>query len=752
MDPNSGRLAANVERALLDPLLRAEMERVLASAQFSSAERLQRFLRFIVEAVLEGKTAHLKESVIGVQVFDLDIGFDPKIDPVVRVTARRLREKLEQFYAAAPAGSGLMIQLPKGSYIPEIVPKAAEIEEFAPPETAQPVSAAPPVPWRARRPWVAACAAVLLPAAVALAWKFWPDTPKTFTGPVSRFTINLPDDQLLLQWYGNDLAFSPDGKTLVYAARRNGVQQLFLRSLNQQESRVIPDSENAVAPFFSPGGESVVAFAPQKLRRFTLSGGYTDLARISPILTVYGGLWDAGEGLLFNDCPPAVVKEGSSFVYRLPRGRGAPAARMTWPLDAREPEAQMIQQVLPGGKDWLVSINGPTFFLSAISLRGGTRTMKMLLPDARGGMYLPTGHLVFWRDGNLMAAPFSLRRMELTGPPVAAVRDVGFSGWQGAEAAVSRDGTLAYVNRGSPVPDRSLVWVDLSGHETPLPIPPGPMEPMDLSPSGRNLLLARYDAHAASWTLWNYSLKDGSSIQLSEPSRFRPYACWSPDGRAVVYSSPMESGNETDLFLKPADGMGVARRIAHPAHYGDVPQAWSPDGKWLVYVHGMVPATKSDIWVMPMDSSGEPRPLVLTPGYDKVPTLSADGRWMAYVTEGRILIQRFPDAGGQAPISVADGDAPMWSPSGRKLYFLHGERVLAVDLDLRGSPRAGSPVTLFSGKYMATGIWHRSAILAPDGKRFLLVREALEPGEGKRINVVTNWYAEITSLFRPSGS
>lgn len=97
------------EMALIAPLVEAELERILSSVQFSSAERLQRFLRYVMEATREGNTEYLKESVIGVQVFDREIGYDPKLDPVVRVTARRLREKLEQFYASSPNATSVMI-------------------------------------------------------------------------------------------------------------------------------------------------------------------------------------------------------------------------------------------------------------------------------------------------------------------------------------------------------------------------------------------------------------------------------------------------------------------------------------------------------------------------------------------------------------------------------------------------------------------------------------------------------------------
>jgi len=112
------------EMAVIAPLVEAEMQRILASPQFASSDRLQRFLRYIVAATLEGNTDHLKESVIGVQVFDLAIGFDPKLDPVVRVTARRLRDKLDQFYSETPSPSGQWTTVSKGSAASPTAPRS----------------------------------------------------------------------------------------------------------------------------------------------------------------------------------------------------------------------------------------------------------------------------------------------------------------------------------------------------------------------------------------------------------------------------------------------------------------------------------------------------------------------------------------------------------------------------------------------------------------------------------------------------
>jgi TolB-like protein len=101
---------------------RAALDRVLASETFAHTDRLSRFLRFTVEQTLDGQAEHLKEYVLGVEVFDRPGTFDPRIDSIVRVEARRLRSKLAEYYDAEGASDPVVIRLRKGSYVPQFEP------------------------------------------------------------------------------------------------------------------------------------------------------------------------------------------------------------------------------------------------------------------------------------------------------------------------------------------------------------------------------------------------------------------------------------------------------------------------------------------------------------------------------------------------------------------------------------------------------------------------------------------------------
>ncbi len=100
--------------------VRAELQRVLSSPVFESQERLRKFLSYVVGEVLEERAGELKERTIGAEALGWRVHYDPKVDPIVRVQARRLRDKLDEYYASQP-GARLRITLPKGAYVPEFV-------------------------------------------------------------------------------------------------------------------------------------------------------------------------------------------------------------------------------------------------------------------------------------------------------------------------------------------------------------------------------------------------------------------------------------------------------------------------------------------------------------------------------------------------------------------------------------------------------------------------------------------------------
>jgi adenylate cyclase len=162
---------------------RAQLERILASAGFATADRLSRFLRYVVERSLAGEAGQLKEYVIGVEVFDRDERYDPRLDSIVRVEAGRLRTKLDEYYNGPGRADVVVIHLRRGSYAPvfEVRQNLSRDESIvAPPPTRLAASRSR---WRLGLGLVAATVGI----AAVLAWRagIW----ATAERPTSNQTI-----------------------------------------------------------------------------------------------------------------------------------------------------------------------------------------------------------------------------------------------------------------------------------------------------------------------------------------------------------------------------------------------------------------------------------------------------------------------------------------------------------------------------------------------------------------------------------
>ena len=166
------------EAALPDAeAVRDALERVLSSREFRNAERLSRFLRYVVEETLRGGAGEIKEYAIGVEVFERGSAFDPRSDSVVRVEARRLRSKLRDYYDEEGVEDPIEISIPKGSYAPVV--RYVEVAKRT------------PVARRWRYIWISAVLAYVM----ILLWVHWPNLTGTRSGQ-GVAVIVLPPENL----------------------------------------------------------------------------------------------------------------------------------------------------------------------------------------------------------------------------------------------------------------------------------------------------------------------------------------------------------------------------------------------------------------------------------------------------------------------------------------------------------------------------------------------------------------------------
>jgi hypothetical protein len=319
--------------------IREQRDKILASKSFEKSERLKRFLYFVIEYSLEGRAQELKEYLIATEVFDRRSTFDPRLHSIVRVEARKLRSKLEEYYESEGASDTLLIELPRGGYAPVFRPREAV-------GTTVPASRS-----ALHRLVVVACTAVAVAAVTVAAWSFWP--VRRPARAVARMVVPLttPGDRVASDFVPA-VALSPDGTRLVFVARHEGHARLFLRSIDQFDPVAIEGTGGAAGPFFSPDGQWVGFFADSKLKKVSVTGGAPVTLCDAP--NGRGGSWAPDNTIVFT--PASAPGIGLS---RVPASGGVPGV-ITTPDHQRGEIAHRWPEVLPGGSVLFTIWAGPT--------------------------------------------------------------------------------------------------------------------------------------------------------------------------------------------------------------------------------------------------------------------------------------------------------------------------------------------------------------------------------------------------------
>ena len=290
------------------------------------------------------------------------------------------------------------------------------------------------------KPAFAFCLGLLL-AGIA-AWILWPKAVPVSV-EVARLSIPVPPgDQVAGLILDNPLlAVSRDGSKLAYVANRAGTQQLFIRALDSQETRSIPGTEAASNPFFSHDGQWIGFFSAGKLKKVSVAGSVVQTICDAP--NGRGGTWADDETIYFA---PDVF----SGISKVPASGGMPQD-VTKVDSAKGEVSHRWPQLLPGSKALLFTIwTGPGSderLIAAKSLE--TDGHQILVQGGDGGQYAATGHLIYARTDTLMAIPFDPVSLKVTGGSAVPLMDPIRSGSEGAQYALSNQGTLVYM-RGDP--------------------------------------------------------------------------------------------------------------------------------------------------------------------------------------------------------------------------------------------------------------------------------------------------------------
>jgi len=403
-------------------------------------------------------------------------------------------------------------------------------------------------------------------------------------------------------------------------------------------------------------------------------------------------------------------------------------------------------QFLPDGQTVLytaVGAGGSYDDAHIVTYRPDTGEQRVLIRGGTYARYVPTGHLVYYRAGTIMAVPFDPSGLEVRGTPSPVAEGVmPTAGNTGAgQFSFSSLGSLVYIPGGSQSDTATLVWVDRKGVEQPIAAPPRSYFRPRLSPDGRRLAT---EVVGGPTDLWIYDFSRETLTRLTfEGNNLRP--TWTPDGKRIVFDSTR--GTTAGIYWKPADNSGPEELLT--ASDSGNAQSLTPDGKVLAFHTN--PNTQRDIWVLPMEGEHKPSVFLQTPFNESAPMFSPDGRWMAYVSDesGRseIYVRPFPGPGGKWQISTDGAGGAVWNPNGRELFFRSGDRMMAVDVTTQPTFAAGKPRLLFEARQYAPnplGGQRPNYDVLPDGQRFLMIKQTEQQETAlTQIHVVLNWLEEL---------
>jgi tRNA A-37 threonylcarbamoyl transferase component Bud32 len=576
-------------------------------------------------------------------------------------------------------------------------------------------------------------AALVLVAAAAL-WSWLRPGPAPV---VNRYSLFLRSSEALQPSVNGSInvAMSADGKRVAYVGPGEGGGRIWLREHDKLRPVPIGGTEGGTSPFFSPDGRSLgFLVGGRTVRVISLGGG--PAITLSDSINSSGGDWGS-DGYVYIEVDSGLAR------IRATGGSPEPVYRMA---TGKKEIGTEFPNVLPGAKAIIFRLRhagqAPADYdIMAMKLPGGEAHPLMHGLYAR---YAAPGQLlVVTGDGKLLAVPFDPDKLAFTGPPVAMLEGMRTGGFE-SNLATSAEGTLVYVSGGSAGLERAF-WVGRDGAASPVDSawdPQGILNSVSLSPDGKALAVGL--VRGAAEDIWVKQLPAGTFSRVTFGDSIHNRVSWAADGRSVLYLVGSQSSGVPAVTR--ADGTGTPRILYRgPMGFGQA--VASRDGRWLLLRRVVSEAGNGDIYALPAGDSTL-TPLLTTPAREVGPTLSPDGKWLAYVStesgKPEVYVRPFPDVGSAKwQVSLSGGFTPMWAHSGKELFYLDDSRALvAVTVQLGTTFTFTGQKVLFPAATYSFGGSYPTYDVAPDDSRFVMIR-SVAPSAETELVLIQNWAEEL---------
>ncbi len=544
-----------------------------------------------------------------------------------------------------------------------------------------------------------------------------------------------------------DLALTADGKMLAFVAPSEAVGRniVWIHEIGTRTARPLTATMGASYPFWSPDGLFVGFFADGKLKKIEIAR--EAVQTITDAQTGRGGTWNRDGVIIFT--PDA----NSMGLYRV-SATGGEATPLTRLDESSGETSHRWPCFLPDGRRFLyLGANfGGRKEANAIYLGSLDSDERRLLVHAASNVgYAPPGFLVYVRDGELVAHPFSAERGEIQGDPILTSVEIARVGTI-AHAAFSVSQTGVVVYQGSSAAGyASLTWVDRTGRILRTLGEPRESSNPRLSPDGRRVAMD-ITAPLGNIDIWTLDSGSGDALRLTFDAALEALPIWSPDGERIAFFSLLDGpGN---LYRKAADGAGSAERILGWDSRVQLTD-WSPDGRFIIFGALSRAATGWDLMLLPASGDGSPIPYLQSPSDEREAQFSPDGGLVAYTSDetGRteVYVSSFSEAGagsrGKWQVSVAGGSQPRWRRDGMEIFYLDpSNKLMSRDVRPGKSLELGPATMLFQARprEFVSALDVFTYDVSPDGRQFL-INAAIDSPSPSPISVILDWTAELAA-------
>ena len=579
-------------------------------------------------------------------------------------------------------------------------------------------------------PFVVAALAASLAAGLT-----WLSVPSPETGPrlVTRTVIPLAPGTELALGGRPTLAISHDGRSIAFAQRSDTESALYLRELDDLEATPIEGTEGGLTPFFSPDGDWLAFRSDAAIQKVSLSGG-------APVI-VAENLAFRGNGDWSADGSIVLSARAESGLVRVSDDGGEPEA-LTRVDSERGDKTHRLVDLLPDGNAILFMIGNSeidSFDDAAIAVHDlESGESRVLIEGGTSPRYSPSGHLVYARNGSLLAVAFDADSLRVTGAPVTVLEGVSTSPNYGhAEFDISRTGTLVYAPGGPWGNDNGLVWVDREGSVTPLAAEPRAYMETRISPDGRALALTLEGANAS---IWIHDLSRGIQTPLAVGNN-NVVPIWAARADRVTFRKMSPAGWE--FRSRSADGSDDPDTL-FSSDAAATPGSWTSDGTTLLFDERGLDSG-ADILTLSLGPDPVVSEVIKTAANESHPMISPDDRWLAFQSDEsgqwESYVQAFPEAPRKFRVSTGGGTLPRWNPNGRELFYRNGDALMVVEVKTRGGLDLGTPKFLFE----RASPYSRYDV-APDGERFIMVDTSVARAAPTELILIQNWSEELKRL------